>query len=123
MKLLNINGIDYTERIITGSYSVIDTDVYSEWIDANTINHRHVVRSKAAGSFDMEFRNMKEYDDFVNHVEASKKIGGYVPCYLYINNKNKSKSCNLYISFAPSLDRVWGYKDHVPAFTVDVEER
>lgn len=123
MAILNINGVDYSGNVMVGSYSVNYQDVYSTWTDANGIDHRQIIRKKVSGSFDMMFRNKTSYDSFISHMEASKTAGGWIPCYLYVTNLNQQRSCKLYMSYEPCLDRQYNNsRNYVPAFTVTIEE-
>ena len=122
MGIVNINGIDYSGNVVVGTYSINSNDIYSSWTDANAIAHRQIIRKKVLGSFEMAFRNMSEYQNFVNHIETSKTAGGWVPCYLFVNNLATDKSCKLFIKYTPLLGRQNNSRNYVPKFTVEVEE-
>lgn len=122
MAVLNLNGVDYSGNVMVGTYKVNSTDVFDTWMDANGVNHRQILRKRVSGSFTMQFRNISKYDEFVQHVEESKTVGGWIPCYLFVNNLNTSKSCKMFVDFLPDLDRQNGARNYVPAFEVNVEE-
>lgn len=124
MIILKINGTDYGTNVIVGSYKVNSQDIYSSWTDANGTDHRHVIRQKISGSFDMQFPTMGTYNAFVSHVNSSKDVAGWVPCQLYVNNISQTKSCKMFMSFSPNMTRIHNNTmNYVAEFTVEVEEQ
>lgn len=122
MGIVNINGIDFSSNIVVGTYSVNYTDMFNTWTDANGVSHRQIIRKKVAGSWEMGFRNMAEYNTFIQHMESSKTTGGWIPCYLFVNNLSENRSCRLYFTYDPKLDRQHGIRNYIPNFTVTLEE-
>lgn len=74
MKLLEINGIDFSKHINESSYNVSRQSVYEEWIDANYKIHRSEYRKRVTGSFDMVFIKDEDYDLFLNQINSSNLI-------------------------------------------------
>lgn len=48
-----VGGIDISNYIVSGSYSVNASDQYESWMDGNGVEHRIIVRSKVSGSFEI----------------------------------------------------------------------
>jgi len=122
MTILNINGTDFSGNVEVGSYKVNTNDVFSSWTDANGANHRQITRQQISGSFKMGFRSMEDYSEFINKAFTTRDSEGWVPCYLYVNNLNTSKSCKMYISFTPELGKN-GTRNFVKMFDVTVQEK
>lgn len=121
MAILNINGTNYSQNVVVGSYNVNSTDEFNSWKDANGIEHRQIIRQKVSGKFQVGFRNPSEYADFVETINSGKTKGGWIPCDLFVNNLNHSKSCKLYISMSPSMTR-YGTRNMMSNFEVSVTE-
>lgn len=83
--LFKIGEIDYTSHIVAPTYSVDLKPLYDEWVDANRITHREVVRKRIEGKFTMKFYNISEYNEFLENLHDSETLGGYVICSLYAN--------------------------------------
>lgn len=123
MAIVNIAGVDFSGNVKVGTYKVNSEDVYSGWTDANGIEHRHITRQRVSGTFEMQFRNMAQFKEFTEHIESNTTKDGYVPCHIFVNNLAKRKSCNMYISYKPSLTRQCNSRDYVDLFSVEVSER
>lgn len=121
--LLNINGVDYTENIVIDSYVVNAFSKYSEWTDANGTTHRQNIREKVSGSFEMAFATINDYAHFVEHLKDSTSSGGYVPTYLFVNNRNSYKSCNVYLQYESSVTKRGENGKYIIPFSVKLEER
>lgn len=124
MTILNINGIDYSSNVIVGTYKVNDIDVYESWTDGWGQEHRRILRQRASGSFNMQFRSPDEYASFCQHIKNSKTDSGYVPCYLAINNLgiNSMKSAQMYFNFEPTRSRLGDYRHDMGVISVEVSE-
>lgn len=48
-----VGGIDISNYIVDGSYSINASDQYESWMDGNGVEHRIIIRSKISGSFDI----------------------------------------------------------------------
>lgn len=83
--LFKIGEIDYTSHIVAPTYSVDLKPLYDEWVDANRITHREVVRKRIEGKFTMKFYSISEYNEFLENLHDSETLGGYVICSLYAN--------------------------------------
>ena len=48
-----VGGIDISNYIVVGSYSVNASNQYESWKDGNGVEHRVIIRSKVTGSFEI----------------------------------------------------------------------
>lgn len=83
--LFKIGETDYTRHIVAPTYEVDLKPLYDEWVDANRVTHREVVRKRIEGTFTMKFYNISEYNEFLTTLHDSETLGGYVTCSLYAN--------------------------------------
>lgn len=124
MAVFKIEESDFSGHMIAGTYSVIRRPVYSTWNDGNGNSHRQLKRYKMQGSFDMFFRTMEEYQDFINAIESSKtaNVNSYVAATLTDNMSNEDIEGYFYLDFSPLRNRDAKWNDYMQAFTVNVEE-
>lgn len=124
MIMFRVGDTDFSNRVIAGSYNVISEDVGNTWTDANYVEHIDVVRTRVQGSFDMYFKNMTEYDTFLETLKANKESGHYritVSCNNLPTNESQ-KSIAATINFAPSRNRNDFWEDYMERFTVTIGE-
>ena len=121
--LFNVNGKDYTRRIISGSYGVNSYDQYKEWTDANYDTHRHVFRSQVTGSFLMYFGRESEYNAFLEDMRTVKNNDGSFTISVACNNTNDFRSNRkCYVEFNPVREqRVIG-EAWYPQVQIKIEE-
>lgn len=114
---------DYSNRVIAGTYNVQNKQVYKEFTDGNGRLRKIPLRNapKAVGTFDMFFKDMTEYDEFVSLI-ASLKANETVLCTVAVNNENRTVTSNFYIDFEPIRDRKGDWSDYMHRFTVKIEE-
>ena len=123
--LVSINGIDLTPHIIAESYDINSYEEYAlEWTDANGVSHKHLLREKVKGKFTMKFLydGGVSYKNFVNLI-ASNKVENRINIELYVNNLDKTKQINAYITFNPIVERSLTSGKRYKKFNVEVEER
>lgn len=125
--LFSLNGIDYTKFVMEKQYNIKQEDVYGNtaWVDANYVKHRSVVRTEVSGSFVLQFDKEDEYDEFLGHVESSK-TAGHNPITIYVNNTNKLKSIEAYLTIDSNVlktTEAFGREFAFASVTVMVEER
>ena len=122
--VFKIQSTDYSDKVLMDTYNVNRIDVYTEWEDANGTTHRDIYRTKIQGEFDMMISKMSEYTDFINSVRNNKANGGYVPCYVCVNNDNQENvSANMFIDYTPIKTMNNNYTKGYLSFTVRVEDR
>jgi hypothetical protein len=119
-----IGANDYSAKVLMDTYDVNQTDVYTQWEDANGRTHRDVYRKKVVGSFDMQISDIAEYSAFVADVQNNTQNGGYVSCRIAINNLNtEGVQKDLFVSYTTIRTRNSNYTKGYLAFTVEIEER
>lgn len=119
-----VGEIDYSNRVIAGSYSVHTKPLFKTWEDANYAEHRNVVRSAiTSGSFDMWFKSMTEYNAFVAQVETVQAEDLTVPCTVLSNTTDTEVTSNYYLDFSPIRNRRGDWDDIMERFTVSVKEK
>lgn len=122
MQLFNINGTDLTRFIMVPSYKVNEFNIGEEWTDANESDHRDIVRTRVQGSFTLKFHTEDEYWDFMDLVNNNKTSGDYLLVTLFLNNKNKVVSKNIFIDFeAANTLPYFGIKEY-SGFDVTIKE-
>lgn len=121
--LININGIDYTSNVVIDSYAVNASKVYSEWTDANGTAHRQMIREKVTGEFKLAFANDVDYSQFIDHIKSNEALTGYIPTYLFVNNRNEYRSCNLFFDFETSAIKAGSGDKYIIPFKVKITER
>ena len=121
--LFYLGGINYTSKIIEGTYEVNSEDVYTSWTDANLTVHRHRGRTKWSGSFRMYFGTQEEYLEFLQALKDSETDeGGGYNVGLMCNNLHKFAYKQVYIKFEPTrYQKVLG-KAYYPNVTIKIEE-
>lgn len=118
-----IGANDYSAKIIMDTFEVNKIPIYTQWEDANGITHRDVYRKKVQGQFDMEIRNLSEYQAFINDVENNMTRDNYLPCTIAVNNTNEVVSANIFLEYSPIQSRNNNYTKSYLSFTVTIEER
>ena len=120
--VFELNGTDFSQSVVSGSYKVNEEDVYDKYTDANGREHRNIYRTRVSGSFNMLFRSGKGYQDFLTCMSESKTKGGYHPCKLAVNNKGTIVERDMFISFAPGREIDGSLRQKVGEITINVEE-
>ena len=122
--VFKIGDNDYSSKVLVDTYNVNRIDIYTEWEDANGTIHRDIYRKKIQGEFDMLISNMTEYAAFIANLSSRKQNGGYVPCYVCVNNENmENVYAELFIDYTPIKTMNNNYTKGYLSFTVRVEER
>ena len=122
--VFKIGANDYSEKVILDTYQVNQTDIFTEWQDANGLYHHDVYRKRIMGQFEMQISKLTEYQDFIDDVRANMQNGGFVPCKIAVNNLNQENiDADLFISYTPIASRNNNYTKAYSSFTVTVEER
>ena len=116
--------VDYSNRVIAGSYDVQTKPVYMTWYDGNGKEHRKLTRStpRTEGSFDMWFKTMSDYNDFVAQIEATKLSDLTVLASVRSNTNDQLITGHFYIDFAPVRNRKGNWDDYMERFQVSIRE-
>ncbi len=120
--VFEINGVDMSSNVIAENYKVNQADVYDSYIDANGHEHRNIYRTKVSGTFDMRFRSLNSYMNFLKHLSNSKTVNGYFPCKIAVNNTGEIVERYLYISFNTTRQRNSFRRDDYGVINISVEE-
>lgn len=123
LNLFRVGTIDYTNKIIEGSFDIQKKDIVDSWIDANRIERRNIVRTRIEGKFNMRFLSKSAYSDFLANLQSVKTREGYYPCVVYCNNTQNSEPANLFIDFAPVLRQNESLQLSYDEFSVTIMER
>lgn len=121
--MFKIGEVDYSQRVIAGTYQVQNVDLYVAWTDGNYVEHRHKTREQMQGTFDMYFLNIEEYKAFAANVNACKKADLSVPCVVFDNMTDAEKTCDCFIEFTPTRRRNDMWQDEMERFEVRVKEK
>lgn len=122
--VFKIGNNDYSSKVLMDTYNVNQIDVYTEWEDANGTTHRDIYRTRIEGSFDMQISKISEYQAFIQDIDNMRNTGGYIPCYVCVNNRNEeSVYAQMFIDYAPIKTRNNDYTKGYMSFTVNVRER
>lgn len=125
MSILKINGADYSNHVIAGSYQVNTIKKYKEWEDGFGTTHHDQRKAKIEGLFDMFFRTEIEYQTFLDDLESAKYNAEYQHVIeLKSNNENTSvlKSIRAYVDFKPTRDLDNHMEDYFGTFSVEIKE-
>lgn len=120
--ILEINGVNFTEFVVAGTYAVNREYLYSLWEDLAHKEHRSDVRRRVVGEFDMYFKNSLDYSVFVDR--AFNQIGsdGTAAITCSVNNSNDTFEGRAFITYAPVRSRTPDGVDFMEQFTVKIEE-
>ena len=122
--LFKISTTDCSDNVVRGSYQVNRIDIYKTYEDANGATHRRFIRKKMTGTFQMFFKLMKDYSDFVELIEDNKSATTYaVPCTLYDNYSGDVYTVNAFIDFQPTITQDAGLREYMQVLDITIEER
>lgn len=121
--LLVINGVNFTENIVFGTWKVIDEPMYEQWTDGNYITHKQLKRNKINGQFNVQFYDIESYERFFTTLNENTTRDGYIPAIVYSNNTMVSRAANVFISCDPAntIGGIGTNKDK--EISVSIEER
>lgn len=124
MAIFKVGNIDYSNRVIAGSYNVQTKPVYTSWNDADGVEHRVALRqARTEGSFDMFFKTMTEYNAFASQVATVQLPNLTVPCTVKSNTTDEDIVSYFYVDFSPVRNRKGNWDDYMERFTVSVKEK
>lgn len=120
--MFKIGDIDYSNRVLSGSYAMQSNDVYDTWTDANLKEHRSSYRTKVSGSLDMLFKTIEEYQAFLDNLKNLKTNSLTYPITALDNLSNEEISFDGYLSFSPKRRRNDLWQDMVDVVTITITE-
>lgn len=125
MAIFKVGNIDYSNRVIAGSYNVQTKPVYTSWNDANGVEHRQLVRAtkRTEGTFDMFFKSIDDYNAFVSQIDTVQLPDLTVPCTVKSNTTNAEVVSFFFVDFSPVRNRKGNWEDYMEKFTVSVKEK
>ena len=117
-----INETDYSGHVIAGSYAVNSEPMTSDWVDANGVTHKQKLRDKVKGTFDMWFRNIDDYNDFIEDIDDNTATNLTIPLTVEVNNTGESHTGNFFLKHTPTRNIDGAWADYMERFTVTIEE-
>lgn len=122
--VFSIGQNDYSNKVIAGSYDVQQKKVFSEWVDADGITHRQLTRStpRTEGSFDMFFKDIDEYDAFIEDLMDNTLANLTILATVATNNPNTTVTSYFFIDLAPVRNRKANWDDFMERFKVSIKE-
>ena len=122
--LLKIGSTDVSANIVADSYSVYNQPVYKVYEDANGVTHKRFIRNKIAGSFEMFFRSMQNYTDFMDLIDTNTSSSNFsVLCTVYDTKRDDVYTINAFIEFAPTIALDGTLTEYMKVLKIDIEER
>lgn len=122
--LLKIGNTDVSANIVADSYSVYNQPVYKVYEDANGVTHKRFIRNKIAGSFEMFFRSMQNYTDFMDLVDTNTSSSNFsVLCTVYDTKRADVYTINAFIELAPTIALDGTLTEYMKVLKIDIEER
>lgn len=123
MIMFSINGNDFSNRVVAENYKVQSNRVEQTWVDGNQTKHWVWVGKKTtiSGTFEMQFLNEEEYDDFRRILDRETGDDCLTLCTLCDNKTNKEVTTKVHISFNLSRGRTDLWEDYFERITVNVE--
>lgn len=115
---------DLSKHVPMGTYNVNVLEEYEEWTDSNYDIHRKLLRDRIEGTFDLLFKNIADYEDFLTVLTKAKTTTGqnYIEMDAFCTNKGASYNKKFYYEFAPKNDLPSMADSKNEAFTVTIKE-
>ena len=120
--IFKINGVDYTDNVVNGTYEVNQEERFSEWEDANHRRHSSDYHTKVVGTFDLFFKKTEDYETFIGIVEDGKLSDGRCRVTLSVNNIGATFDGFAFVKFAPTRATNETIGDFFDQFTLSLEE-
>lgn len=99
-------------------------DVYKTYEDANNATHRRFLRKKVSGTFQMFFKYMEDYADFVELIEDNRNASTFaVGCTAYDNYTGELYTIDAFIDFTPTITQDAGLREYMQVLDITIEER
>lgn len=120
--MFKVGTVDYTSRIVSGSYQIQTNDLYEEWTDANGRSHRMKYTEKTSGSLDLVFKTLQEYEDFMSNLASVKADDLSVSLVVLDNISSTEKEIDAFIEFAPIRQVDGLFNDRIETVTFNIME-
>lgn len=120
--MFKVGNLDFSNRVLSGSYNVQNNDMFESWTDANGKEHRSSYRKRMGGSFDMLFKTIDEFKAFNNHLALNKNDDLTYPITALDNLTSEEVSFVGFINFSPTRRRNELWKDMVDVVTISILE-
>lgn len=131
----NLIDIKYKENNVTktynlsqhvpmGTYNVNVLEEYEEWTDSNYDIHRKLKRNRVEGTFNLKFKSIADYEEFLNVITKARTTTGqnYIEMDAFATNKGTKYNKKFYIDFTPKNDLPFMADSKNDAFTVTIKE-
>ena len=121
--MFKIGNTDYTDKVVSDSFTVRSVKQYTGWTDANGNEHRSVYRTQISGSFSLYFPEISDYDDFCTDLENSEHNDTSVTATVWVNNLNSAVTADFFLDLNPAryIDAKWA--DMVGKVSISIKER
>lgn len=103
--LLKIGGTDLTSYIDQQNYEVNSIDEFEEWMDANHVKHRHVIRTRLSGKFEIGFKKAADVSTFLTLMGNNIQSGGYYNAQIFSNDDNTLHTTEVFIDDISKIKR------------------
>lgn len=120
--ILRINGVDFTNNVVNGTYDINTEERFSEWEDANHRKHRSDYHTKVVGTFDLFFKDTEDYYTFVNVIKDGRLSDGRCRIVLSVNNIGANFDGFAFVEFNPVRATNETVGDFFNTFSVKIEE-
>lgn len=118
-----IGNTSYANRIIAGTYAINSKDIYESFTDASSTAHRRLKRRKITGKVDMFFKDIAEFNIFLDVINRNKDENLAVDMTVSVNNLAEDKEIKAFLDFEPVRDRDAMWNDYMMKYTLNIEER
>lgn len=122
--LLKIGTTDVSSYIVADTYSVYNQPVYKVYEDANGVTHKRFIRNKISGSFDMFFRSLTDYTNFVTLIGTNTSATDFsVTCTVYDTKRSAAYTIYAFIDFKPTIALDGTLSEYMKVLNIELEER
>ena len=122
--LLKIGTTDVSSYIVADTYSVYNQPVYKVYEDANGVTHKRFIRDKISGSFDMFFRSLTDYTNFVTLIGSNTSATDFsVTCTVYDTKRSAAYTIYAFIDFKPTIALDGTLSEYMKVLNIELEER
>lgn len=102
MVLFQVGQLDITPFIVLNSYKVSAQPLFESWTDGDCVERRGVKRRKLKGTFNVKFFSAKDFNDFLEAVEAARTSGDYITATVYdVKSRTISENVTVFFDYEP----------------------
>ena len=113
--------VDYTSKIIEGSYKVYQENITYDWEDGNYKKHKEILRTKTSGSFQIKLSSWSAYTTFISTLNGVK-VGSEYTLTVFAQNTNTSVTSKFFLTLPPELRQKSDLTFTPGTFTITIEE-